>query len=136
MTLRLVLKPGEVLMLGRTRLTLVSQGNCTVLVDGSGPVLRTQDYVEADDTADAVARLRYVVQQIYLEDDAEAHHAALEGALDDVQAAFPALQTELRRLRVAIAGGSLWEAVKICRRLGGQVVSMPASEAPAARVSG
>lgn len=136
MTLRLVLKPGEVLMLGRTRLTLVSQGNCTVLVDGSGPVLRTQDYVEVDDTADAVARLRYVVQQIYLEDDAEAHHAALEGALDDVHAAFPALQTELRRLRVAIAGGSLWEAVKICRRLGGQVVSMPASEAPAARVSG
>lgn len=136
MTLRLVLKPGEVLMLGRTRLTLVSQGNCTVLVDGSGPILRTQDYVEADDTADPVARLRYVVQQIYLEDDAEAHRAALAGAVDEVQAAFPALQTELRRLRVAIAGGSLWEAVKICRRLGGQVVAMPDGEAAAARVSG
>lgn len=117
MTLRLTLKPGEVLRVGRSSLTVVSQATCTVLIDGGVPILRQSDCVVAGESDDPVMCLRMIVQELYLDGALSAPGASFYAAIAGVLDFLPGAAEDVRRIHAAIDAGSMWEAVKLCKRL-------------------
>ena len=69
MSLKINLKPNEAVYVGVSRVTVMSEGNVTLLIDGDTPVLRAKEHIGEPPREDVAARLRYVVQQMYLAQD-------------------------------------------------------------------
>ena len=46
MTLKLTLKPGESVFVGTTRVSVVSRSTCTVLIEGTAPVMRAAEWLD------------------------------------------------------------------------------------------
>ncbi len=65
MTLKVELKPGERIVVGRSVITN-GQARTSLLIDGKEPVLRERDILQEEDADTPAKRICYAVQMMYL----------------------------------------------------------------------
>ena len=136
MTLKLTLKPGESVFIGTTRLSVVSRATCTVLIDGDAPVIRASEWLDEPEGTEALPRLRYILQEMYLRDDRVGLIQEYFVAAAALLAEMPGARAAVSRINELLMTGSLWEAVKVGKELARQPpVLTPARDRPAARTA-
>jgi flagellar biosynthesis regulator FlbT len=118
MTLRLTLKPGEAVLIGTTRLTVVSRGPCTVILEGNAPVMRAAECIDEAEATDPLSRYRYVLQEIYLRNDLQSLQLEYITAASRLIAAQPEMLGLVERANAYLQEGALWEAVRLGRYAG------------------
>ena len=117
MTLKLTLKPGESVYIGKTRLTVEAQATCTVYVNGSAPIMRANEMIEPGAANESVSRYRYVLQEMYLSDDFQTMIADYVEAVAKLLAERPDLSENVQEANQMVRLGKLYDAVKIGRRM-------------------
>jgi len=132
MTLRLTLKPGEAVLIGTSRLTVVSKGACTVILEGDQPVMRAAECITEAEAIDPLSRFRFVLQEIYLRNDLAGLQADYFRASSRLIAARPDMLSLVERTNESLMSGALWEAVRLCRYAGRATVSIVPEATPSA----
>ena len=117
MTLKINLKPHEGVYVGTTSVTVLSESNVILGIDGDAPVLRSNERIAEPPADSHAARLQYVIQQMYLAQDLAAFHEeyfTLAHKLSDRNA-------NLARLVAAtnfhLVQGEFYKALKSARKL-------------------
>jgi flagellar biosynthesis repressor protein FlbT len=67
MSLKILLKPGEYIYVGKTRIILVSDQTAALVVDGTLPVLRQTDHLPPEQATSPAERLYVLLQDVYLD---------------------------------------------------------------------
>lgn len=116
MPLKVELKPGEKIILGRAVITNGDQ-RARFTLDGDAPLLREKDILTPD-SADSPAKLIYLaVQMMYLEQDIDKHHQHYFKLVTDVLSAAPSLSGEISNINNHILTGNLYKGLKDAKSL-------------------
>lgn len=117
MTLHIDLKPYEAVRVGRA---VIAAGPARIAfsVAGSEPVLRERDMINEIDVASPASRLRFLLQEVYLESGSreEAHDEILDAARA-VFFADHSQQGALQKIVSHFEEGDLFRALKTAIRL-------------------
>lgn len=117
MSLKLTLKPGESVFVGRTQLTIESESICTVFVDGDAPVMRANEMINFSNATEAVPRFRYVLQEMYLSEDFGALIGDYVDAVSRLLVEHPELSDDIRDANAKLRVGRLYDAIKISKKM-------------------
>ena len=117
MTLRLTLRPGESVYIGRTRVTVEAEATCSIIVQGKLPIMRANDMLDAANANESVARFRYVLQEMYLSDDLGAMIVDYVDAVSQLLAEHPDFDESIREANEMVRIGNLYQALKIGKKL-------------------
>lgn len=117
MTLKLSLKSGESVFVGRTRLTIEADATCVVYVNGDAPILRANEMVDAAKATDSLGRFRYVLQEMYLSNDVGALVTDYVEAVSRLLSEHPELGRNVLEANEKLRLGKLYEAVRIGKRM-------------------
>lgn len=117
MTLKINLKSREAVYIGATCVTILSEGNVTLAIDGDAPILRSSERISEPPADNFAARLQYVIQQMFLAQDIAAfqeEYFALAQKLsgDDVDMSRLVATTNFH-----LARGEFYKALKSARKL-------------------
>ena len=116
MALKVELKPGEKLLVGRSIITNSDQ-RARLFIDGQAPILREKDILTPD-TADSPAKRVYLaVQLMYIEQNTDTLRAEYFNLVNDFVAAAPASVSIADRINNGILTGDLYKALKTAKEL-------------------
>jgi len=116
MPLKVELKPGEKIILGRAVITN-GDSRTRFTLDGSAPLLREKDIMTTK-MANSPAKLVYLaVQMMYLDQDVEKHHADYFKLVTDILQAAPSLAAEISSINNNILTGNLYKGLKNAKSL-------------------
>ena len=115
MTLKLTLKPGESVFVGTTRVSVISRSTCTVIIEGTSPVMRGAEWLDSSEAATPLDRFRYILQEMYLRNST--HELILDyfKAAEALFAAEPDLRAVIGEVNDRLLEGALWDAVRLVR---------------------
>ena len=116
MTLKLTLRPGEAVHIGKVRIVVEARSTSVIYIDGDAPVMREAECVDPADTS-PLNRLRYVLQQMYLENDRLGWLAGYYAAAAALLGAMPAQIREIDRISGLVGTDDLWAAMRAGRDL-------------------
>lgn len=116
MALRVVLKPGERIIVGQSLITN-SDSRATFLIDGQAPILREKDILTAETANTPVKRLYLCIQLMYLEDDIPKYQELYMGFVKDLLEAVPSFRASIEAASKLILSGSLYNSLKEIRKL-------------------
>jgi len=116
MALRVVLKPGERIIIGQSLITN-SDTRATFLIDGQAPILREKDILTAETANTPVKRLYLCIQLMYLENDIPKYQDLYMGFVKDLLEAVPSFRTTIETASKLILAGSLYSSLKEVRKL-------------------
>lgn len=116
MTLKVELKPGERIVIGRSVLTN-GTSRTSLLIDGNEPVLREREILKESDADTPAKRIRYVVQMMYLAGSAAKLLPAYTDLGRDMLKAAPSTADILERLTNCVLTGQLYKAFREARTL-------------------
>ena len=116
MALRVVLKPGERIIIGQSLITN-SDARATFLIDGQAPILREKDILTADTANTPVKRLYLCIQMMYLENDIPKYQELYMGFVKDLIQAVPSFRATIETASKLILAGSLYNSLKEIRKL-------------------
>jgi flagellar protein FlbT len=116
MSLRVVLKPGERIIIGQSLVTN-SEVRATFLIDGEAPILREKDILTAETANTPVKRLYLCVQLMYLENDIPKYQDLYMGFVKDLLEAVPSFRSTIEAASRLILSGSLYNSLKEIRKL-------------------
>jgi flagellar protein FlbT len=116
MALRVVLKPGERIIVGQSLITN-SDSRATFLIDGQAPILREKDILTAETANTPVKRLYLCIQLMYLEDDIPKYQDLYMGFVKDLLEAVPSFRASIEAASKLILSGSLYNSLKEIRKL-------------------
>lgn len=116
MTLKLTLRPGEALHIAKVRIVVEARSTSVVYIEGDAPVMREAECVDPADTT-PLNRVRYVLQQMYLENDRLGWLGGYYAAAAALVVALPGEVREIDRISGLVAAGDLWGAVRAARDL-------------------
>ena len=91
MSLRVVLKPFERIVIGQSVITN-SESRTTFLIDGEAPILREKDILTAETANTPVKRLYFCIQMMYLENDIPKYQDLYMGFIKDLLEAVDAFK--------------------------------------------
>ncbi len=94
MSLRVVLKPFERIIIGQSVITN-SETRTTFLVDGEAPILREKDILTAETANTPVKRLYFCIQMMYLENDIPKYQDLYMGFVKDLLEAVPSFRKSI-----------------------------------------
>ncbi|PZQ19063.1 MAG: flagellar biosynthesis repressor FlbT [Ancylobacter novellus] len=116
MTLKVDLKPGERIVVGRS---VVTNGatRSTLLIDGAEPVLRERDILKESDADTPAKRIAYVVQMMYLAGSPDALLPAYTELARDVMKAAPSMIGLVEGATNHVLTGQLYKAFREARKL-------------------
>ena len=117
MSLRVVLKPGERIIIGQSLVTNSEVRATTFLIDGEAPVLREKDILTAETANTPVKRLYLCVQLMYLENDIPKYQDLYMGFVKDLLEAVPSFRSTIETASRLILSGSLYNSLKEIRKL-------------------
>ena len=116
MALKVELKPGERIVIGRSVITNDSQ-RTRLYIEGSAPILREKDILTAESANTPAKRIYLAVQMMYLSEEIGKFQTEyFELAKDFVQAAPSALPL-VTDVSNHILAGSMYKAMKEARNL-------------------
>jgi len=116
MSLRVVLKPFERIVIGQSVITN-SESRTTFLIDGEAPILREKDILTAETANTPVKRLYFCIQMMYLENDIPKYQDLYMGFIKDLLEAVPSFRTSIETASKLILTGSLYNSLKEVRKL-------------------
>ena len=116
MSLRVVLKPFERIIIGQSVITN-SETRTTFLIDGEAPILREKDILTAETANTPVKRLYFCIQMMYLENDIPKYQDLYMGFIKDLLEAVPSFRTSIETASRLILSGSLYNSLKEIRKL-------------------
>jgi flagellar protein FlbT len=116
MSLRVVLKPLERIVIGQSVITN-SETRTTFLIDGEAPILREKDILTAETANTPVKRLYFCIQMMYLENDIPKYQDLYMGFIKDLLEAVPSFRTSIETASTLILSGSLYNSLKEVRKL-------------------
>ncbi len=115
MGLKLTIKPGERFFVGASEVLVVSEHITTVIVGGTAPVLREEDYVEPSEVRTLADELRLVVQKIYLSGSITDLHDTYLNTFQRLWQEEPDLQSPLAQINALLMQGQFYRAVKAAK---------------------
>ena len=116
MSLRVVLKPFERIVIGQSVITN-SESRTTFLIDGEAPILREKDILTAETANTPVKRLYFCIQMMYLENDIPKYQDLYMGFIKDLLEAVPSFRSSIETASKLILTGSLYNSLKEVRKL-------------------
>jgi flagellar protein FlbT len=116
MSLRVVLKPFERIIIGQSVITN-SETRTTFLIDGEAPILREKDILTAETANTPVKRLYFCIQMMYLENDIPKYQDLYMGFIKDLLEAVPSFRTSIETASKLILSGSLYNSLREVRKL-------------------
>jgi flagellar protein FlbT len=116
MSLRVVLKPFERIIIGQSVITN-SETRTTFLIDGEAPILREKDILTAETANTPVKRLYFCIQMMYLENDIPKYQDLYMGFIKDLLEAVPSFRSSIETASTLILSGSLYNSLKEVRKL-------------------
>jgi len=119
MSLRVVLKPFERIIIGQSVITN-SETRTTFLIDGEAPILREKDILTAETANTPVKRLYFCIQMMYLENDIPKYQDLYMGFVKDLLEAVPSFRKSIETASKLIVSGSLYGSLKEIRKLIGR----------------
>ncbi len=117
MGLKLTIKPGERFFVGASEVLVVSEHITTVIVGGTAPVLREEDYLEPSEVSTSTDELRLIVQQIYLSGSTTDLHDTYLMAFQQLWRNDPGLQGALAQINALLMQRQFYRAVKAAKAL-------------------
>jgi flagellar protein FlbT len=114
MTLKLTLRPGEAVFIGKVRIVVEARATSVIYIDGEAPVMRAAECVDPADPG-PLNRMRYVLQQMYLENDRLGWLAGYYSAAAALLVAMPAQICEIDQISGFVGTGDLWAAIRTAR---------------------
>jgi flagellar protein FlbT len=116
MSLKVELKPGERMIIGKVLITNSDQ-RTRLYIEGHTPILREKDILSPA-TADSPAKRIYLaVQLMYLEDDVEGLRRDYFVLVNDMVTAAPSTMKLVDQINNEILTGSLYKALKAAKKL-------------------
>lgn len=115
MALKLTLKPGDSVLIGDTRVEILSQGSSTLLISGDAPVLRGEFAVDADKATDTPTMLRLVLQKMYLDGVIATHHDAYFKVVGEMLAEHPTAVPFITEINRCLMTGDIYRAIKVAK---------------------
>ena len=116
MPLRFDLGPFEKLFIGKSVLT--NGGDRTMfIVEGETPILRARDVLTPERAINAAEKLYHCVQQMYLEEDTQAHQETYLALTAQMISEDPACYAELGIADQLIKKGQHYKALKSLKKL-------------------
>ena len=116
MTLKVELKPGERVVIGRSVVTN-GQVRTSLLIDGTEPVLRERDILKEADAGTPAKRIAYVVQMMYLAGTADALLSAYTELVRASVKAAPSMSSIADTVTNCVLTGQLYKAFREARKL-------------------
>jgi flagellar protein FlbT len=120
LALKLSLKPGEQLLIGSSRVIVVSEATCTIIVEGDAPVLRAEEAIGPEQAVTLLQKLHLCLQQMYLTGDIKAHHDAYFGLTQALLVQQPHLDGWISDINRMLIEGALYRAVKAASKMSKQ----------------
>jgi hypothetical protein len=122
MFLKLTLKPGEPVHVGRARISVLSTGTAQLLIEGHMPILRHNLYLEPEEQETELDRFVGFVQEIYLgEGFGELLPTFLRTAMA-LGAQYPEFSGTIAEITLLLMGEDRFEAVRLAREMRGMVM--------------
>jgi flagellar protein FlbT len=116
MSLKVELKPGERLIVGKCIITNADQ-RTRLFIDGKVPILREKDILSPA-TADSPAKRIYLaVQLMYLDENIETLRGEYFSLVTDMVRAAPSTIALIDNINNEILTGSLYKALKAAKKL-------------------
>jgi flagellar biosynthesis repressor protein FlbT len=116
MALKVELKPGEKIVIGKVSLRN-GDSRARFYIEGQAPILRERDILSAD-SADSPAKLIYfAVQLMYVEDSIEKHHDMYFRCVQDFVSAAPSSTPLVMEINNRILSGDFYKALKAAKEL-------------------
>lgn len=117
MFLKLTLKPGEPVHVGRARISVLSSATAQLLIEGHMPILRHGLYLEPEEQETELDRFVGFVQEIYLgEGFGELLPAYLRTSMA-LAAQCPEFSGTIAEITMLLMGEDRFEAVRLAREL-------------------
>ncbi len=116
MTLKVELKPGERIVIGRSVVTN-GQVRTSLLIDGQEPVLRERDILREADAETPARRIAYVIQMMYLAGTADALLPTYTTLSRDLLKAAPSTASIVDTITNCVLTGQLYKAFREARKL-------------------
>ena len=117
MTLRITLKPREQIYIGSARISVDSESQTRINIDGELPVVREKDYLAADKAITTARKLYLVLQRAYLNSDFDSlsdEYFRLVGMMISTQ---PAAHTYITAINGKLSEQKLYAALREARTL-------------------
>jgi flagellar protein FlbT len=116
MTLKVELKPGERIVIGRSVVTN-GASRTALLIDGQDPVLRERDILKEEDADTPAKRICYAVQMMYLAGSTDAVLPIYTQLTRDALKAAPSMIEIVERMNNCVLTGQLYKAFREARGL-------------------
>lgn len=116
MTLKVELKPGERIVIGRSVITN-GASRTSLLIDGKEPVLRERDILQESDAATPAKRICYAVQMMYLAGTPATLLPIYTELTRDALKAAPSMMAIVERMNNCVLTGQLYKAFREARNL-------------------
>jgi flagellar biosynthesis repressor protein FlbT len=116
MPLRVELKPGERIVIGKSVITN-SDTRTAFLIDGDAPILREKDILTAETANTPVKRIYLCVQMMYLENDLQNYQDLYLGFIKELIQAVPSFKPKIEEVSNLILSGNLYKALRELRPL-------------------
>lgn len=115
MALKIVLKSGERLLIGTSKLLVPSHDYVTLIIEGDVPVMKEHEAITLKEADSPARQLYYHVQQLYL--SGENAHAEAAERLAGAFRKYEASAADAAELLGLLKEGALYKAVKTARRI-------------------
>jgi flagellar biosynthesis repressor protein FlbT len=116
MALKVELKPGEKIIIGKVALRNGDQ-RARFFIEGQAPILREKDILNTD-TADSPAKCIYfAVQLMYVEGSVDKHHELYFQFVQDFVQAAPSSTPIIAEINNRILSGEFYKALKSAKEL-------------------
>ncbi len=116
MALKVELKPGERILIGDCVITNSDQ-RTRFLVDGTAPILREKDIMNAERADTPAKRIYLAVQLMYIGRDPSRQHEIYFALMRDIIEAAPSAWKYVANINNQILTGDLYKALKFARKL-------------------
>ncbi|GLK78784.1 flagellar biosynthesis repressor FlbT [Methylopila turkensis] len=116
MTLKVELKPGERIVIGRSVVTN-GAARTQLLIDGGDPVLRERDILQERDADTPAKRIYYTVQMMYMAGSIEKVSKIYSALTRDAVKAAPSMLPLIDRINNHVLTGALYKALREARSL-------------------
>jgi flagellar protein FlbT len=116
MALKVELKPGERIIIGRSMITNDHQ-RTRLFIEGDAPILREKDILTPDSANTPAKRLYLSIQLMYLSEDVSRFQDDFFALSKDIVVAAPSSTRFIAEIGNLILSGSLYKAMKEARQL-------------------
>lgn len=113
MALKITIKPNEIIYIGQSTVTVVSNHSSILLIEGKMPVLRSEYAIEAQTAHSTTQKLHYILQEMYLSENIEQYQVEYFSLATQLLKSSPEAMSWIGRMNGLLIDGRLYEAVKL-----------------------